>query len=114
ADARLSQDEGEGGGMMILALILAAATPAQQTMEPVPPANAPADRAREAAADKAVAALVPKGIYMTMMRDKMPQLVDAMIAQMMTATPGQLGLSHTPESDGDESLGALAVADDPY
>jgi len=55
------------------------------------PQAAPADPARLALAQKVVAKLVPQGIYLRMMRDAFPQMMDAMIAQMSGMTPAELG-----------------------
>lgn len=80
----------------LAAAALALAGPA--IAQTAPPSVAAADPARLAAAEKAVATLVPKGIYMKMMRDQFPRMMDAMMAQMMGMTPGELGL---PASGGD-------------
>ncbi len=59
------------------------------------PQTAPADPARLAAAGKVVAKLVPQGIYLRMMRDAFPQMMDAMIGQMSGLTPADLGEKDT-------------------
>ncbi|MGK6318994.1 DUF2059 domain-containing protein [Sphingomonas sp. DT-204] len=95
-------------------LLIALATPAAaQTAATEATAPAPADPARLAAAEKAVAALVPKGIYMTMMRDKMPQIMDAMMSQMMGKTPGELGLPAEKGIESGKTLGEAAANKDP-
>ena len=75
-----------------------------------PPVAAP-DPARLAAAEKAVAALVPKGIYVKMMRDQFPRMMDAMMAQMMGKTAAELGMPETPGENGKTMRESLAGAD---
>jgi hypothetical protein len=77
-----------------------------------PPVAAP-DPARLAAAEKAVGALVPKGIYMKMMREQFPRMMDAMMAQMMGKTAAELGVS-AEGKDGGETLGDAAAKQDPH
>lgn len=74
-----------------LAASLALGMPALAQTAPSPPLAAP-DPARLAAAEKAVAVLVPKGIYQRMMRDQYPKMMDAMMAQMMGKTADELGV----------------------
>jgi hypothetical protein len=97
-----------GTALIALATPVAAQTAPTETVTP-----APADPARLAAAERAVAALVPKGIYMTMMRDKMPQLMDAMMSQMMGKTPGELGLPAEKGIESGKTLGEAAASKDP-
>lgn len=99
--------------MKRLALLasLALATPAAAQTAPAP-AEA-VDSARLAAANKAVAALVPKGIYMKMMRDKMPELMDGMMSQMMASKPGDMGLPALGDEDPEETMGQAASKADP-
>lgn len=66
------------------------------------------DPARQAAADKVVAALVPQGIYLRIMRDQFPKMMDAMIGQMGGMTGAQLG------QQGDETFDATARKADPH
>lgn len=93
-------------------LALTAPTHAQTAPESVAPAAAP-DPARLAAAEKAVAALVPKGIYLKMMRDQFPQMMDAMMAQMMGKTADELGVP-AAEGDGGKTMGEAAASADPH
>ena len=93
----------------ITALTLALTAPALAQSAPVPVA-AP-DSARLAAAEKAVAALVPKGIYMKMMRDQFPRMMDAMMAQMMGKTAAELGIPRSGSDDGKTMREAAASAD---
>ena len=53
--------------------------------------TAPADPARLAVAEKVVARLVPQGVYLRMMRDAFPQMMDAMIGHMSGLTPADIG-----------------------
>ncbi|MGE4323299.1 MAG: DUF2059 domain-containing protein [Sphingobium sp.] len=77
--------------MRTIPLFLALAAPAGAVFAAPPPAPSPAatadapapDPARLAAATRAVAALVPEGIYVRMMRDQFPAMMDAMMVQMM-------------------------------
>jgi len=78
------------GLTMALALALPGVA-AAQTVPPAAPQTAPADPARLAMAGKVVAKLVPQGIYLRMMRDAFPQMMEAMIGQMSGLTPADLG-----------------------
>ncbi len=72
-----------------LAMALLAAAPAAAQTAPVPAqAQAAVDPARLALADRAVAVLVPEGVYLRMMRNQFPQMMDAMLANFETAMPG--------------------------
>lgn len=93
-------------------LALAIPSFAQTAPAPVQPAAAP-DPARLAAAEKAVAALVPKGIYLKMMRDQFPQMMDAMMAQMMGKTAEEMGVP-AAEGDGGKTMGEAAASADPH
>lgn len=99
-------------GLIVLAAVLASPSVAHGQVAP-PAAAAPLDPARLAAAEKAVAALVPRGIYMKMMRDKMPQMMDAMMSQMMASKPGDMGLPPKPGSGSNETMGQSATREDP-
>jgi hypothetical protein len=76
-------------GVMFGAL-LAVAAPSVVAAQDAPAAAA-IDPARQAAADRAVAALVPNGVYTRMMRDQFPAMMDAMTAQMMGMGPEDFG-----------------------
>ncbi|HEY0622558.1 DUF2059 domain-containing protein [Sphingomonas sp.] len=93
-------------------LALIAPAVAQTAPTPASPSAAP-DPARLAAAEKAVAALVPKGIYLKMMRDQFPQMMDAMMAQMMGKTADELGVP-AAEGDGGKTMGEAAASADPH
>jgi len=87
-----------------LALALPGAAAAQTPAQAVP-----ADAARSTVAAKVVEKLVPKGIYLRMMRDAFPQMMDAMIAQMSGMTPADLG-----EKDGSgKTIEQIAAEKDP-
>lgn len=70
------------------ALILAGAARAQGPAAPAPApapapvAAAPLDPARLAAGERVAALLVPEGAYPRIMRDQLPKIMDAMLAQM--------------------------------
>lgn len=100
--------------MITLALALAAAQPtAPSPTAAAPAAPAPIDPARLAIAEKVVAALVPDGIYLNMMRDKMPAMMDAMMAQTGGMTPAEMGLPAGKDS-GETLAQAAAKADPAY
>lgn len=69
---------------------LALATPGP-VLAQVAPQAVPADSARLEIAGKVVAKLVPQGVYLRMMRDAFPQMMEAMIGQMSGLTPADLG-----------------------
>jgi hypothetical protein len=87
-----------------LALALPCAAIAQ-----VAPQTAPADPARLALAQKVVAKLVPQGIYLRMMRDTIPQMMDSMIAQMSGLTAADLG----EKDKSGKTLQQIAAENDP-
>lgn len=93
------------------AVSLALAVPAVAQTAPAP-AAAP-DPARLAAAEKAVTALVPEGIYMKMMRDQFPRMMDAMMGHMMGQTPNEMGISEAG-ADGDKPMRETAAKADPH
>jgi hypothetical protein len=70
---------------------------------------APADPARLAMAQKVVAKLVPQGIYLRIMRDAFPQMMDAMIARMSGMTAADLG----EKDKSGKTLEQLAAEKDP-
>ncbi|MCX8476773.1 MAG: hypothetical protein MT490_13325 [Sphingomonas sp.] len=73
-----------------VALALAAPGAAMAQAAPqVVPANP--DPARLEVAGKIVARLVPQGVYLRMMRDSFPQMMEAMIGQMSGLTAADLG-----------------------
>ncbi|MGK6354371.1 hypothetical protein ACMGDH_03990 [Sphingomonas sp. DT-207] len=96
----------------LLLSFVPAAAPAQDAPA-APAAPVAIEPARLAAAEKAVAALVPKGIYMTMMRDQMPQMMDAMVTQMMRKTADEMGLPAEEGGESGETLGEAAARKDP-
>lgn len=93
-------------------LALAAPASAQTVEIPAAPAAVP-DPVRLAAAEKAVAALVPKGIYLKMMRDQFPQMMEGMMAQMMGKTADELGVP-AAEGEGGKTMAEAAAASDPH
>jgi hypothetical protein len=96
------------GLTIALALALPGAA-AAQTVSPAAPQTVPADPARLAVAGKVVAKLVPQGVYLRMMRDAFPQMMDAMIGQMSGLTPADLG---EKDSSG-KTLEQIAAERDP-
>ena len=70
---------------------------------------APADPARLEIAGKVVAKLVPQGVYLRMMRDSFPQMMEAMIGQMSGLTAADLG----EKDDSGKSLQQIAAERDP-
>lgn len=95
-----------------LAVALALAAPGVAAAQTVPPAaaqTAPADPARLAMAGKVVAKLVPQGVYLRMMRDAFPQMMEAMIGQMSGLTPADLG----QKDSGGKTIEQIAAERDP-
>ncbi len=97
----------------LLAPLLVIASPLLAQTTPTAPVAA-IDPARLAAAEKAVAALVPPGIYMTMMRDQMPRLMGAMMGRMLGKTPAEIGLPADPKQPAGRTLREAAAAEDPH
>lgn len=73
---------------LILAVALLGATPAWAQAPVAPAAVQPVDPARLALAEKTVAVLVPQGVYMRLMQQQFPAMMDAMLANMETVVPG--------------------------
>lgn len=73
---------------LILAVALLGATPAWAQAPAAPAAVQPVDPARLALAEKTVAVLVPQGVYMRLMQQQFPAMMDAMLANMETVVPG--------------------------
>jgi hypothetical protein len=71
------------------ASLLAAAPLAAQT--PPPAAPAAPDPARLAAGERVATLLVPDGSYLRIMRTQLPEMMDAIIGQMGSMTPGDVG-----------------------
>ncbi|MDP5280364.1 hypothetical protein Q9Q95_15655 [Sphingomonas sp. DG1-23] len=92
------------GSGIVLALALPGAAMAQAA-----PQTAPADPARLAVAQKVVARLVPQGIYLRMMRDAFPQMMDGVIAQMSGLTAADLG----EKDESGKTLEQIAAEKDP-
>lgn len=95
--------------LALSATALLLAQPALAQTAP-PPAAAP-DPAHSAAAEKAVAALVPNGVYMKMMRDQFPRMMDTMMTEMMGMSPSELGLPEANDDKGKTMGAAIATAD---
>lgn len=87
------------------ALLLAAAPGAHAQT----PATQPVDPARLAAAQKAVAALVPEGVYVRMMRDQYPAMMEVMMREMM----GMKGSEFGQPDQGGKTMSELARQHDP-
>lgn len=71
-------------------------------------ATAAPDPARLAAATVAVAALVPEGVYLRMMRDQFPAMMDAVMAGMMGMSASEL--TGIPASGDEASLSMSDMA----
>lgn len=100
----------------IAAIAFALVSPAlAQTAAPAATPAAPAvpDPARLAAAEKAVAVLVPKGIYNRMMRDQYPKMMDALMVQMMGKTADELGMP-AEKGAGGKTMRETAASADPH
>lgn len=93
---------------LLLAGAVLLATPAIAQVAP----STVIDPARQAMAEKVVAALVPQGIYARIMRDQFPQMMDAMVARMSGMTAAELG--DTSKRDGAATIGDRIRADDPH
>jgi len=83
----LARTLGAGIGLVL-------ATPGAVSAQAAPQA-VPADPARLEIAGKVVAKLVPQGVYLRMMRDSFPQMMEAMIGQMSGLTAADLGEKDT-------------------
>lgn len=94
---------------MVFCALLAVAAPSVAIAQDAPAAAA-IDPARQAAADRAVAALVPDGIYARMMRDQFPAMMDAMTAQMMGMRSEDFG----QPADGRTMAETMREADPAY
>lgn len=95
---------------LIIAAAMSAAVPTMAQTAPVP--SAEIDPARLAAAERVVAALVPPGTYMRMMRDQFPAMMDGMMTQMMGMSAAELG---APGADGSTAPVGKAIAEaDPH
>ena len=99
--------------VVLAATSLAFAAPALAQTAPAPVPAGAIDPARLAAAEKVVAALVPEGVYMKMMRDQFPRMMDAMMAQMMGKTAAELGVPEAWDDDG-KTMGEAAASADPH
>lgn len=91
-----------------LGVALALAAPGAAVAQAAPQA-APADPARLEVAGKIVAKLVPQGIYLRMMRDSFPQMMEAMIGQMSGLTAADLG----EKDNSGKTLEQIAAERDP-
>jgi hypothetical protein len=111
-DARARHDEGgrvnKIANALGLGIGLALALPGAAIAQ-VAPQTAPADPARLALAQKVVTKLVPQGIYLRMMRDTFPQMMDSMIAQMSGMTAADLG----EKDKSGKTLQQIAAENDP-
>ncbi len=99
------------GVLGALLMLAAPASAAETTGAASTPATVPApiDPARLAAAETAVAALVPDGVYARMMRDQFPAMMDAMMGQMMGMRPDEMGQA---KAEG-KTMGEVAREKDP-
>lgn len=78
--------------LVILGTALLLSPPVAQAQAPAAaPSAQPVDPARLAAAQKAVAALVPEGVYVRMMRDQYPAMMEVMMREMMGMKGSEFG-----------------------
>ncbi|ATY32997.1 DUF2059 domain-containing protein [Sphingomonas psychrotolerans] len=93
---------------LLAGIILAPALPHAVPARAAPQVVA-ADPARLTTAEKVVAKLVPQGIYLRIMRDAFPQMMDAMIARMSGMTAADLD----EKDKSGKTLEQLAAEKDP-
>ncbi|MET0248740.1 MAG: DUF2059 domain-containing protein [Sphingobium sp.] len=97
-------------GSVLGAAIALAVAPIAQAQAPVTaPAAQAIDPARLAAAQKAVTALVPDGVYARMMRDQYPAMMEVMMREMMGMKGSEMG---QPDQAG-KTMAELAREHDP-
>lgn len=90
--------------VLFLAAALLTSAPAF-AQAPVAPATAqPVDPARLALAEKTVAVLVPEGVYLRLMRQQFPVMMDAMLANMESAVPGGRDKARAADPAFDERM----------
>ncbi len=93
----------------LVAALLAAAPAAAQTASVAPPAAPEAiDPGRLALAGRVVRVLVPDGVYLRLMRDRFPAMMDAMMANMDTAIPGGRDKARAADPAFDERMRIMA------
>ncbi|RYE03126.1 MAG: DUF2059 domain-containing protein [Sphingomonadales bacterium] len=92
----------------IVALALAGAVPGTALAQAPQTVAAPADPAREAAAQRVVVKLIPPGTYRRVMRDMFPSMMDALFNSMGGLTGADFG---KPEKDGKTFAQAMAESD---
>ncbi|MFD1033340.1 DUF2059 domain-containing protein [Sphingomonas hankookensis] len=73
---------------LFLAAALLGAAPALAQAPAAPATTQPVDPARLALAERTVAVLVPEGVYLRMMRDQFPAMMNAMLGSFMDTVPG--------------------------
>ena len=93
--------------MPVILAVLPLTAAAQAGSGPAAVAATP-EPATIAAAERAVAKLVPDGVYARMMRDQMPQLMDAMLGQAFGMSAKDMGIG-----DDTSTIGDSATNDDP-
>lgn len=89
---------------LFLAAALLTAAPALAQAPVAPVAAQPVDPARLALAERTVAVLVPQGVYMRLMRQQFPAMMDAMLANMDTAMPGGRDKARAADPAFDERM----------
>ena len=89
---------------LFLATALLTATPALAQVPAIPATAQPVDPARLALAEKTVAVLVPQGVYMRLMQQQFPAMMDAMLANMETAVPGGRDKARAADPAFDERM----------
>ncbi len=89
---------------LFLAAALLGATPALAQAPVAPASTQPVDPARLALAGRTVAVLVPEGVYLRLMRNQFPQMMDAMLANFDTAMPGGRDKARAADPAFDERM----------
>ena len=89
---------------LFLAAALLTSVPALAQAPVAPAAAQPVDPARLALAEKTVAVLVPQGVYMRLMQQQFPAMMDAMLANMETAVPGGRDKARAADPAFDERM----------
>lgn len=89
---------------LLLAAAMLGATPALAQVPVAPAAAQPVDPARLALAEKTVAVLVPQGVYMRLMQQQFPAMMDAMLANMESVVPGGRDKARAADPVFDERL----------
>ena len=89
---------------LFLAAALLTSAPALAQAPTAPATAQPVDPARLALAEKTVAVLVPQGVYLRLMQQQFPAMMDAMLANMETAVPGGRDKARAADPAFDERM----------